>query len=436
MSDERMTPKKTGRRQWGIRPPLSGASIPDRPFGHPSLSHWGMEGWLERTEFSRRRLLSLGAALAITGLVSPPLLAGELSDRQRRRRQRRQARRRKKRRERPLVPRVNDAINIQPVWIFPSEEEPEEIAIIPEIVDLQMREIYELGFKSIRLTLSFDTLGLNLLGAIPYVRVARALGIHVLGIIGEFGYGHDLARALVDPLKREIVLGGYMALYDQPIRPASSHVDQSDPVAFQILNEPTNFLGIAPADYVRTFLAPTYDYFKQLRPDLPIVSAATVGQNSGVLRARQMLEAGLENYTDIVAFHVYNRESVPGLTTLTSKPVWITESGVRGPDNHLPWVLDTFAELRNSFSTLEQIYFFQLFDLAPGRFRILDIGVREDGVITSEVESQALYDYWVQQVDTARNGVETATYKDLVPSIEPYLPTEADIDLAASLIEL
>ena len=433
---KRMTQTEIWRRYLEIRSDSAQVSTPDGLLDHSSESYNGIDEWIEKTELSRRRLLSLGAALAVGGLPIVPLSAGELTDRQKRRRQRRQARRRRKRRERPLVPRVNGAINIQPVWIFPSEEEPEEIAIIPEIVDLQMQAIYELGFRAIRLTLSFDTLGLNLLGAIPYVRAARALGIRVLGIIGEFGYGHDLAKALVDPVKMEIVLDGYLALYDQPISPASLEVSQSEPIAFQILNEPTNFLGLAPADYVRTFLAPVYDYFKKQRPDLSIVSAATVGQDRGVLRARQMLEAGLEDHTDIVAFHVYDRDTIPGLSSLTSKPVWITESGVRGPDNHLPWVLDTFAELRSSLPTLEQIYFFQLFDLSPGRHRILDIGAREDGVITSEVESQALYDYWVQQVDTARGGVQTAAYRDLVPSIEPYLPTDADVELAASLIQL
>ena len=388
------------------------------------------------TEFSRRKLLSLGAALAVAGLPIGPLSAENLTDRQKRHRKRRQAQRRRRRRQRPLLPKVNGSINIQPVWIFPSEEEPEEIAIIPEIVDLQMQAIYELGFEAIRLTLSFDTLGLNLLGAIPYVRAARALGIQVLGIVGEFGYGHDLAKALVDPIKRKLVLDGYMELYDQPVTPVSPHVSLTEPIAFQILNEPTNFLGISPADYVQTFLAPAYDYLKLERPSIPIVSAAPVGQDRGVLRVRQMLEAGLEDHTDIVAFHVYDRETIPGLSALTSKPVWITESGVRGTDNHLPWVLDTFAELRSSFPTLEQTYFFQLFDLSPGNHRILDIGVSDDGAITSEVESQALYDYWAQRVDAARDGVQTAAYKDLVPSLEPYLPTAVDVELAASLIQL
>ncbi len=267
---KRVTPPEMPRQISGSHPGQAPGRIPAR-----------LEGWLEESELSRRRLLTLGAALAVAGLPWDLLSAGELSEQ--RRRERRKARRRRRRRQRPLLPRVNGSINIQPVWIFPSEEEPEEIAIIPQIVDLQMQAIYELGFKGIRLTLSFDTLGLNLLGAIPYVRAARALGIQVLGIIGEFGFGHDLARALVDPIKRRIVLDGYLELYDKPISPASPHVDQCDPLAFQIFNEPTNFLGIGPADYVRTFLAPAYDYLKQRQPDIPIVSAAPIGQDRGVL---------------------------------------------------------------------------------------------------------------------------------------------------------
>ena len=172
------------------------------------------------------------------------------------------------------------------------------------------------------------------------------------------------------------------------------------------------------------------------RPDLTIVSAAPVGQDRGILRARQMLEAGLERYADVIAFHVYSREHVAALSTLTSKPVWITESGVRGTENHLSWVIETFDDLRSSFLSLERIYYFQLFDLSPGRHRIIDIGLREDGAITSEVESQSLYDYWQENVRIAGNGVQTAAYRDLIPDISSYLPTDSDIALAESLIQL
>jgi hypothetical protein len=47
-------------------------------------------------------------------------------------------------------------------------------------------------------------------------------------------------------------------------------------VAFEILNEPTNFLGVRPAVYVHEFLAPCFSWLKANSPEVIVVSAAAV----------------------------------------------------------------------------------------------------------------------------------------------------------------
>lgn len=333
------------------------------------------------------------------------------------------------------MPRVNGAINIQPIRRFGPEQEPKNVDIIPRIIDLQMRELYELGFDSIRLTLSFAELGFNLLGAIPYVRAARALGIDVCGIVGQFGFFHDLANVLADPERRRRVLDGYLTLYASPVAPAARQIERTGEVSLQILNEPTNFLGVPPVDYVRRFLLPSYEHLKSTAPGVTVLSAAPVGEKIGVRRVYDMLGAGLEDACDVVGLHVYDREVIPELVGLTTKPVWITETGAVGPENHLGWVREVYPEMRRELPNVERIFFFELFDLTPNAFRILDLAEREDGSITTEVESTALYDDLAANVERAVDDAPRARYEDLIPDITTYLPTPEDAELVFELLE-
>ena len=386
---------------------------------------------MDERRLSRRAFLSLATAAtasALPGIAPLPALAGSGNRAKRRRR------RRRKRRELPPLPKVNGAINIQPIRRFGPDQEPVDVDLIPRIIDLQMRALYELGFDSVRMTLGFADQGLNLLGAIPYLRAARALGIDVLGLIGQFGYFHHLSNVLVDPEWRARVLDGYLKLYASPVETASPVIAKSGALTFQILNEPTNFLGITPSDYVLRFLAPTYEHLKHRAPEIPIVSAAPVGQRVGVLRALEMLGSGVEDLCDIVGFHIYDRAIIHQLAGLTQKPVWITETGAVGPENHKPWVDEVYPAIRSSLPQVGKIFFFELFDLTPGAFRILDIAERQDGSITSEVESTVFYDDLSRRVSEAAGGTQRALYEDLIPDITAYFPTDDDIELVFELL--
>ena len=79
------------------------------------------------------------------------------------------------------MPRVNGAINVQPLRrLDPAANAIPGIEV--ELVDAQMRALYELGFAAVRITVTFSRFGENFLAAIPYVRAARALGIDVLAL--------------------------------------------------------------------------------------------------------------------------------------------------------------------------------------------------------------------------------------------------------------
>lgn len=326
----------------------------------------------------------------------------------------------------PPIPRVNGGINIQPLRRLDDDAGFTEPLIVPELVDIQMRLVYELGFEWIRITISFNGFGPEFLAAIPYVRAARALGINVLGILSQFG-GRDLVRALARPQTREEVLRVYLSLFDDFVPPASPELERPGIFAVQILNEPTHFTGVTPQTYVRQFLAPVYNDLKNEDPQLIVLSAAAVGNADGILRTRSMLDAGLENFCDGVAYHIYDRRWIPSLAGMTTRPVWVTESGVTPPERHLAWITETFDEIRNGIEGVEEIFYFQLFDKEPERFRLIDIVAEPDGSFLEVVDSPAAIDHFAARVVEATGNAPRATYRDLIPDITRYFPTDEDL---------
>lgn len=329
------------------------------------------------------------------------------------------------------LPRVSGGLNVAPLRRLEPNAGLTPPLIEPKLVDLQLQVVYELGFEWIRIPISFNRFGPDFLGAIPYVRAARALGIHVLGIIDQFS-GFDLVNALSRRSTREEVLKVYLEIFDSPVAPATSAIPASGSFAAQVLNEPTNFLGIHPVDYVREFLAPSYDRLKEEDPNLVVISAAEVGGVDGVLRMRAMFEAGLERYCDRVAFHVYDEKIISRLSGMARKGVWITESGVRGTERHLDWVTRVFEEISSGISGVEHIFYFILCDLDPGRFRLIEIVRDADEGFRTVVESRPFYDYFASRVRNATEAMPRASYRELIPDITDYFPTEEDLKLIAS----
>jgi hypothetical protein len=327
-----------------------------------------------------------------------------------------------------LVPKANGAVNVHSLRCWgcaPSDE-----TIDPALVTLQLSAVYELGFDGIRIPAPLSDRN-TFLSTIAYVRAARALGIDALVLLSDFS-GLTLARALADDRRRQDVLRMYANIFAPPPEPVVPGMGSGGPkgvgrIAFQILNEPAGFVGLAPEVYVREVLTPCYVDLKQVSRSIIVVSAAEVGIAAGVPRMRAMLEAGLESTTDRIAYHVYSREVIPLLPGDVRAIVWVTESGNDGTAGHLPWVRDVFPEIRAHMPDVTRIFYYDLFDTTAGAYRVLNIEPEGDG-FRAVVESTALHGWWTDRVRAAAAGNPLVGFASLVPDIRKYFPTPADVE--------
>src|ERR1700741_5393270 len=86
----------------------------------------------------------------------------------------------------PRGPRVNGGIHLQPLRRL--DATPGALPLIePDLVDLQLRALFALGFEQMRVSIPFERFSPNFLAAIPYCRAARALGLDVVGVMTDFG---------------------------------------------------------------------------------------------------------------------------------------------------------------------------------------------------------------------------------------------------------
>ena len=327
------------------------------------------------------------------------------------------------------VPRANGGMNVHPLRRLDSDPAEQVPVIVPDLVALQVSAVYELGFDGLRITAPFGDRS-SFLAAIPYVRSARALGIDAVVVLADLS-GLVLAHALHDDERRAEALQLYTTVFAPPPEPVRPGMGGLGPkgvgrIAFQVLNEPTHFLGVPPDVYVREFLAPCYTWLKAGNPDLIVVSAAEVGNIDGPARIRAMLEAGLESVADRIAYHVYTRSTIPLLSANVRQIVWITESGAAGTALHLPWVRDTFPEIFAQIGDASRIFYYDLFDGDPGVYRLLDIRAEGEGY-RAVVESTDLYAFFADNVAAEAAGRPLLSFDTLVPDIRAYFPTEADI---------
>jgi hypothetical protein len=327
-----------------------------------------------------------------------------------------------------LVPKVNGAINVHPLRCLGCL--PTDSTIDPALVALQLAAAYELGFDGIRITAPFGD-RYSLLAAIPYARAARALGIDAVVLLADFS-GLTLARALHDGSRRAAILKAYATLFAPAPTPLAPDLGGLGPggtgrIAFQILNEPVGFVGLPPEVYVQELLAPCYAELKRVEPGVIVVAAAEAGNLSGPPRVRAMLEADLESVCDRIAYHVYNREIIPMLSDHVRRIVWVTESGTRGTAGHLAWVREVIPEIVARIADALRVFYFDLFDLDRGGYRVIDIAAEGEGY-SAIVESGALHEYWSARVAEAASGRPLLPFATLVPDVRAYFPTAADLE--------
>jgi hypothetical protein len=318
---------------------------------------------------------------------------------------------------------VNGGINVQPVRLLGGS--PGTPGIDPAILDAQLATVYSLGFAQARITVSWNRFGNDFFAAIPYVRACRALGIDVIAVLTQFS-GFDFAQALSQPSVRNPLLRACAEIFASPVAPAPGVV-QAGAIAFQVLNEPVNSLGITPGVYLSRLLAPSYRVLKDAAPEVPVIAAAEVGTPEGVLRLRSMLAAGLEDDCDEVACHVYDRDVIPLLAGLARMPVRVTESGADGTARHRGWVETVFPEIARRIAGVREIHYYVLHDAAPGRYQLIDLVREADGNIRVVPESTDLLALYAQRVAQAAGDVPRAGYRDFVPDVTVYFPTNEDL---------
>jgi hypothetical protein len=326
---------------------------------------------------------------------------------------------------RAFVPKVNDAINIHPLREPVNESSPLSTRIVPELIARQLELVYELGFDGARFTVPLFVRG-DFFAGLTYARVARSLGIDAVVVISDFA-GYQLASALADDRKRPVVLHLYQELMRPVIAPVGP-APRPGRLAFQILNEPGHFLGLPPDLYVQRILIPSFRFVRAVDPENLTVGAAEVGNADGPERMRAMLDAGLEEACDRVAYHVYDRRILPRLRNHVRGLTWVTESGVGDPARHLRWVRDVFPEIRGALPEVSRVFFYDLYDPDPRRFRVIDIVSRAGGVDVT-VESPELVAYWRARIAAAAGPTPLVTFREIVPDMQRFLPTAADARL-------
>jgi hypothetical protein len=332
------------------------------------------------------------------------------------------------------VPKINRGINVHPLRCLSCLAT--DHGIVPELVALQLEAAYELGFDGLRVTAPLGDRE-TLFAAIPYVRAARAVGIDAVVVLADFS-GLTFARALYDDHQRPALLKAYAQVFGVPPAPTAPGLGGLGPrgvgrIAFQVLNEPAAFVGVPPDVYVRELLTPVFIDLKNADPSIIVVSAGEVGTLVGPARIRAMLEAGLERVTDRIGYHIYNRDTIPLLDDHVRAIVWVTESGAGGTASHLPWVRDTFPEIRSRIEDVTRIFYYDLYDADRGVYRILDIQGSGSGY-RAVVESTDLYAFFQAEVARAAAGRPLLGFEDLVPDIRAYFPTPEDLAILEEVL--
>ena len=105
--------------------------------------------------------------------------------------------------------------------------------------------------------------------------------------------------------------------------------------------------------------------------------------------------------------------------------MWVTESGAEGTSRHLAWVRDTFAQIRARIPDVRRVFYFQLFDTDPGRFRLIDL-LPDGAGYRVAVESTELVAHLAANVSQAAAGASFVPFQELIPDVRAYFPTAAD----------
>ncbi|MCP4397555.1 MAG: twin-arginine translocation signal domain-containing protein [bacterium] len=203
---------------------------------------------------------------------------------------------------------------------------------------VQMQALQDIGANWTRTTLGIPN---DVAGA-----YATPPGMNVLGLIGDFQHTNINKNDWPDMV--ETVIRRYPTIQ-----------------YFQILNEPEIFYNMSNTEYVRDYLRPAHDLIRQKFPQVKIVSAAPIGQYSGVVDFAQMSLAGADQYCDFRGVHIYFEEDIiyswAEFRLATNKPIMVTETGKRTPEKHLDWWQVSIPEMKRKLDT-NYIFYYALLE--------------------------------------------------------------------------
>lgn len=199
------------------------------------------------------------------------------------------------------------------------------------------------ALQSIHANWTRTTLGIPNDIAGPYASMS---GMNVLGLIGDFQMSSIPKSDWPDMV--ESVIRRYPAIR-----------------YFQVLNEPEVFYNMSNTEYVRDYLRPAHDRIRRKFPAVKIVSAAPIGQPSGMQHFALMSAYGADEYCDFRAVHIYFEQDTftrwSTFRAATQKPIMITETGARQPEKHLTWWQTQIPTMKRALNT-EYVFYYALLE--------------------------------------------------------------------------
>ena len=237
------------------------------------------------------------------------------------------------------------------------------------LYNVQMQALQDISANWTRTTLGIPN---DVAGA-----YAAPPGMNVLGLIGDFTYTNIDQTDWPDMVRT--VIQRYPSI-----------------TYFQILNEPEIFYNMSNTEYVRNYLKPAHDLIRQEFPYVKIVSAAPIGQYSGVMDFAEMSLAGADNYCDYRGVHIYFEEDIiyswAEFRLATDKPIMITETGTRKPEKQLDWWQISIPEMKRKLETNFVFYYALLEQPTYTGYEIIQAGLDSNGNVVPAPGSE-LYNY-------------------------------------------
>jgi hypothetical protein len=198
--------------------------------------------------------------------------------------------------------------------------------------------------------------GLDLFGSgRDYVEAYKAKGLKVLGIISQDDLNSQMSwETAFDTIYR--------------IYPG---VDIWG-ISGEISNPAINILTMTAEEFMPKFKKLNL-HVKRNYPTAQITSPPTIGSVGGPLEFEKFIELGLLDMDVIISLNIYSHDALRQYSAifdrysnqLINKRVWVTESGISNPENHIDWVNSFYPNISNTLRP-EMICWYALWGGDPG----------------------------------------------------------------------